>query len=1160
VQTLLYPAIRRVQHVLETAPFEDLVAVFTYAESEGGLLAYQADTAPSIPSDIERNGWRSATLASLRPPDYAACDGPVVGLDAVDLVLPYVPVHGVNFRALERLPLDRNRRAILRRTAWRLAEFLRSHSPLSEEDKRRFRRKIMSLCLPTWLSEYPRDDLVALQGDDVLGPSTARPRPFYNHPGQPDDLKTLDASAAWTIGLQEINLLAPDPVNGTANMIEIRPALRRIGCADALARTCRNLAQRCWQAWQRTEQSPLREAAYSLAAESWLVDEEADDLIAVVPEGDFDSFVSEGRFYRVYRYPPPPVQASERICALEDMLAGRVALPGADTPVLALPILQATLQQMGVNEVINLGRVLWNAGCQKALARTFWLLSRDLLDPPAPALRRRLQSTPEAISELARRAALMYSIDDPWGWRQGRYDDLLLHVYAHVDRCLEYQQRAAQSPLLASYFGGLRAWYGCATAEDVMEQLARAVDMLRTFASEAENSLEERYVRSAQRLIQVGEQMLHPDALPLPRDDSYFSGFSSALAPGAISALLRDAAMGIGPAAEPSSLLEISVTAYRSCHEEWRRYRMEVLQQRPDPQRLDLLRERFMGLRRGIHAPWHEQRMLKQVLDMELGQISSLRQALVGGPVIEILARGQEVTLETRQSLIFEVRNDGNQTARDLELTLQSSLGLEMLTSDTTIALPSLQPGERQRFEYQARALQPMLTLIFAYRFRDEEDRFRRGEKRVLITVTRAASGPRFRVNPFEVGRPVSGAGVAFFGRQEELSKILSRLARPEGTQPLALRGPRRIGKSSLLREIEAVLERPGEEGRALNLAPETLGGLANVRAVFASLQRMGGSDEAAFVPFLRGLLRDIAQKLGIEPGPIETAFDQQRDPHTSVRAFSEQVDRILEQRPELRLVALLDELDWLFQPEAFVIAGQLRSIIETKRKISWITTSTRLVRSAVGMQGSPWFNLLEIFPLHAMDWASATQLVRQLGGRAGCEWGPEAVTALLEATGQRPYLIQLLGARVTDALNAAGRDLVQIADVTTAINRLLDEATTTGSYLGYVWHEAGPLGQLILWAVSESKGSTGQADILRAIRQAAGRYGLMLDRATLDSSFDERISWLTEIADALELRSGGYTFAFPLIERLVRGKLGRSEDLVGQLLQNMSQPSKDRL
>ena len=459
-------------------------------------------------------------------------------------------------------------------------------------------------------------------------------------------------------------------------IIEIRPVLRRIGTSDTLTRTCRNLARRCWQEWQRSEQPRLREVAYKLAVESWLAEQEADDLIAILPEGDFDALISTGSFRSVCRFPPPPVRSSERISALEDVLAGSIALPAPDVPILALPILEATLQELGDNEVLNLGAILWNAGHQKALARTFWLLSRDLLNLPAPTFWQRLRVTPEAISDLARRATLIYSIDDPWGWRQGRYDDLLMQVYQHLDRCLEHEQHTTKSPVLTSYFDGLRAWYGCATAEDVMEQLARAVDLLKMFTSDAEDDRERRYAQSGERLIEVGEQMLHPDMPSLYERDSQFSGTP---APGAISTLLQDAAIGVKPAAEPSPLLEMSAAAYRAYHEEWRRYRADVLQQRPDPLRLDALRESFIGLQRRIHAPWHELRMLKQALDLELSQISGLRQALDGGPVIEVLAHGQKLVPGTRQPLTFEVRNDGSQIATDLELRLQSYLGIELL-------------------------------------------------------------------------------------------------------------------------------------------------------------------------------------------------------------------------------------------------------------------------------------------------------------------------------------------------------------------------------------------------------------------------------------------------------------------------------------------------
>ena len=215
--------------------------------------------------------------------------------------------------------------------------------------------------------------------------------------------------------------------------------------------------------------------------------------------------------------------------------------------------------------------------------------------------------------------------------------------------------------------------------------------------------------------------------------------------------------------------------------------------------------------------------------------------------------------METRQTIALEVQNSGSQAAADLVLTLERYQGFELLVGNTSVPLSLLRPGERQRLEFQIRAREPALALLFHYRFRDAERRVQSGERRVLIEAVGSPRAQRTKINPFEVGRPVSGAGTAFFGRQEELSKILARLAKEGGTQPLALRGPRRIGKSSLLRELEAILDHPGEEGRTLNLAPELQSAVANIRPVVASLQRMERVERGDAESFARFLPRASA-------------------------------------------------------------------------------------------------------------------------------------------------------------------------------------------------------------------------------------------------------------------------------------------------------------
>ena len=122
-------------------------------------------------------------------------------------------------------------------------------------------------------------------------------------------------------------------------------------------------------------------------------------------------------------------------------------------------------------------------------------------------------------------------------------------------------------------------------------------------------------------------------------------------------------------------------------------------------------------------------------------------------------------------------------------------------------------------------------------------------------------------------------------------------------------------------------------------------------------------------------------------------------------RAFGEQVDCLLGLRPSEHIVVLLDELDEVFREDSRELAMQLRNIIESETRVSWLAASTMLVKASVGRYGSPWFNLLEPIELRNMDWASAFRLVRQLGGRVGFDWSEGAVATVLELSGRRPIL-----------------------------------------------------------------------------------------------------------------------------------------------------------
>ena len=241
MQTLAYAVVQRVKQLLERDLLDGLVAVFTRLEPEGGLLVYNVDTAPPLPPDVISDGWQSVSLPTLRSADYAGYDGPVIGLDAIDVLLPDVPTHGANFYALERLCQDVGHREVLRRTACRLADRILASLSVEPEADQRVKRKLVQLCLPTWLAGQSLEGLVALSGHGLPGPECGRGgRVVFGRLGQPNDLPAMQPLApdSWMVSLEEVGVLAPDLTRGIGPIIELRPALRQVGAADVLAQTC----------------------------------------------------------------------------------------------------------------------------------------------------------------------------------------------------------------------------------------------------------------------------------------------------------------------------------------------------------------------------------------------------------------------------------------------------------------------------------------------------------------------------------------------------------------------------------------------------------------------------------------------------------------------------------------------------------------------------------------------------------------------------------------------------------------------------------------------------------------------------------------------------------------------------------------------------------
>lgn len=1175
MQALPFQKIHQIEQMLEGIAIENLVLVFSQLDSDRYLLVYNTEDQPP---PIANPTVQVLRLRDIRDNwvDYASFDGPVAGLSAIDVILQDVPTHGVNFYSIENIFFKRGEYQSWSETSYQLARSLLQYLRrlAGAEHQRSWRRgcaKVIQLALPKLLAAQALENLVAVLPvtdlDEYLDPSKRGYRLFYNDPSHADDVSKLgqvaiDSEAYWVAALEEVNLFDPRWERPRKRFIDLRIVLRQMQRDEILSETCRKLAWRCWCEWQASPtQQQFQNAAYVLAAETWLTREDTEDLVAFFPHEDFNHFLETGDALRLYRTPRPRLSVSSSPAgprhSVKELLLAGVSAPEYNAPPLSFPVLSPVLERVSTKPVLDLGSTLLKAGQMNDLASTFWLLSRDLLERVYQEWLQ-ISAEPGDITSLAIRAGLIYSLSDPWQWRQGRHSVFLRQCYLHLDRCFENQANHPEVDVLGYYYQALRLWYGCFTSEDYERNLNRMIQVFRNFLEHSQQHGQQATLfdqhKTAENLIGIGESILRPeDEKSLSRHDDIVPEWRLEIAE-----FLRDVADCQMPIHEPSSIFEQFSRIYFEVHESWRQLQQKAYTERPSVEELDQLLNRLRRWRRVIHAPAHELVVLDRIYSADIDYMNHFKQAMLGtGAIIEVTPRNLSVMLDSQATIVIDVQNIGSEAASQFWLELDWSTGLELVTKPTPMELPSFAPTERRRLDLQIRAKDPQPMFTLSYRYRDRHGQQQNDRKRIILEARRPYGvSLKPKINPFEVGRPVVGFKTQFFGRRDELHKILTRLAKGY-TQPLVLRGPRRIGKSSLLRELNLILENR-EERQAIDISPELQSQISNIHPVYANLQSVDRTIPNYFESFLRVILKDICTGLALEREEIQRqlrAFGDQYPHEGSPRAFMEQLGEVFKRRSRERVVILIDELDEIFHEDRQEMAVNLRNIIESEKRVSWITASTRLTKGSVGKYGSPWFNLLETIELKGMDWESAVQLITQLSANAGFDWGIEAAAPVLELTGLRPYLIQLLCARVIDYLNQKGQDKVEISTVRVVINQMLEDSDTTNQYLGFIWNEATGMGQLILWVLdSRSPNSLSQSELCSVIKAELQRHALEMDNKAFNHKFDERMEWLERIAGAISANGAGVKFSIPLIQRWLRQIIFQKRDIVEQALETLAQ------
>ena len=282
----------------------------------------------------------------------------------------------------------------------------------------------------------------------------------------------------------------------------------------------------------------------------------------------------------------------------------------------------------------------------------------------------------------------------------------------------------------------------------------------------------------------------------------------------------------------------------------------------------------------------------------------------------------------------------------------------------------------------------------------------------LVVQRTRRRRAVRNRFNPYIAGAPVLEDDM-FFGRHKLLARIMNVLHH----NSLMITGERRIGKTTLLHHLRKALEH--DEGTDYQF--------------FAVSTDLQGVPEASFFD---AVMTDVTEQLPLRAETREALrFRPGRQTYDG-RDFSHDLQRVVEDLAartpkKVKLALLIDEVD--------VLNEYSERVNQRLRSIFMKTFSEHLVAimSGVGIkriwksEGSPWYNFFDEIELTAFSREEAEALIRQ-PVEGVFRWAPEAVEAILEYSGLKPYIIQKFCIHAVNQMLEEGRTTITAADVET--------------------------------------------------------------------------------------------------------------------------------
>ncbi|MCK4900086.1 MAG: ATP-binding protein, partial [Anaerolineales bacterium] len=303
-------------------------------------------------------------------------------------------------------------------------------------------------------------------------------------------------------------------------------------------------------------------------------------------------------------------------------------------------------------------------------------------------------------------------------------------------------------------------------------------------------------------------------------------------------------------------------------------------------------------------------------------------------------------------------------------------------------------------------------------------------------------------LNPYIAGAPVVEADM-FFGRQDVFGWIERSLMGKYIDHILVIHGQRRVGKTSILKQIP-------------NHLPD------QYLQVFFDLQ---GRTNTTLERFLWWLTREITRTLNRQYGLSLSAPDQaafEADPEILFTHFLPEVQVAL---GEQVLLLTFDEFDTLQQPA--IQESLARPVIQVLRRmmelegISFIFSIGSSGQKLENMQSTytDFFKSALYKKISFLDQTDCTELITK-PVEGVLVYQPEAVQRIYQVSAGHPYFTQLVCHELFSMCQKTGVRDIQRADVDAVLVSVIERGTVN---LKFVWDEADDLEKWVLACLARS-------------------------------------------------------------------------------------------